>query len=760
MATGLGSVPVNELMAKTASVPSVTPTPADISYEDTAADNSFPDEGGTLDAVVSWPEFKLVGGTWIGPSSEELGWGANFFEGEPEVEGPVFDWMRAGHFGTLYLDSWSGDYLYVPNDNAINGAKDTRSDDFEIEIYDPYAEGSDEPAATQQLTVAINGVNDLPELTSPPAGAHFMDSPGDDTFPGAGGTLTSTDRDLEDAPTYGAVGAVGSAALPGYDHAAKGAYGTLFVNSASGAYLYQPDDAAFERLKTEVQDTFTLTATDESGATVTQPYTATIVGRNDRPLAPVAEEIYAAIGDQALAIPAASGVLAHATDRDGDPLTAVLLAGPSHGVLTLQPDGSFIYTPDAGFTGSDSFIVEARDGDLASTPIRVTLNVGAAAPAAADDVLAISEDRPSLDARTYAGNVLANDAVGASAAAGAAVVSAVGEAASAVGQAVQGRFGTLVLRADGSYTYTLSNTDALIAGEAGVERFAYAIATPGGLSDTAVLEIRVQGEDLEILRAGAFSAHRGADRIGGGEGEDRLAGRAGDDVLAGLGGDDLLWGEEGNDTLLSGEGADQAVGGAGDDVLWLGAGDDHGWGEAGSDAIHGEAGDDRADGGADDDRLELGAGEDRGWGGEGADALVGGAGEDRLSGGSGDDAVEGQGGSDRLWGGSGSDVLEGGSGSDQFNGGEDDDRLVLDGGSDTAWGGAGADVFVAGAGADVVKDFQDGDRIDLSAFFRSFAALESRMEEEDGDVVIDLPGGGNTLTIERVGALDKGDFLF
>jgi hypothetical protein len=33
------------------------------------------------------------------------------------------------------------------------------------------------------------------------------------------------------------------------------------------------------------------------------------------------------------------------------------------------------------------------------------------------------------------------------------------------------------------------------------------------------------------------------------------------------------------------------------------------------------------------------------------------------------------------------------------------------------------------------------------------------MEAEDGDVVIDLPGGGNTLTIERVGALDRDDFI-
>ena len=46
---------------------------------------------------------------------------------------------------------------------------------------------------------------------------------------------------------------------------------------------------------------------------------------------------------------AAPGVLANDTDPDGDPLTAVLVTGPSHGTLTLNANGSFTYTPAANY---------------------------------------------------------------------------------------------------------------------------------------------------------------------------------------------------------------------------------------------------------------------------------------------------------------------------------------------------------------------------------------------------------------------------
>ncbi len=67
--------------------------------------------------------------------------------------------------------------------------------------------------------------------------------------------------------------------------------------------------------------------------------------------------------DTTLTVPA-SGVLANDSDADGDTPTAVLVSGPSHGTLTLNADGSFAYTPNANFNGTDSFIYTPNDGQV------------------------------------------------------------------------------------------------------------------------------------------------------------------------------------------------------------------------------------------------------------------------------------------------------------------------------------------------------------------------------------------------------------
>lgn len=92
-------------------------------------------------------------------------------------------------------------------------------------------------------------------------------------------------------------------------------------------------------------------------------------------LAPVAHNTFTVNGQATLNV-AAPGVLAYDTDPDGDPLTAVLAAGPTNGTLTLNADGSFTYTPLTSLlTFTDTFTYRAFDGKAYSNIATVTIQV-------------------------------------------------------------------------------------------------------------------------------------------------------------------------------------------------------------------------------------------------------------------------------------------------------------------------------------------------------------------------------------------------
>jgi VCBS repeat-containing protein len=81
----------------------------------------------------------------------------------------------------------------------------------------------------------------------------------------------------------------------------------------------------------------------------------------------------------------AVGVLANDADPDGDAISATVASPPSNGSVTLDPDGSFVYVPAPGFTGTDTFTYTASDGVVTSAPATVTLTVSNTAPTGADD---------------------------------------------------------------------------------------------------------------------------------------------------------------------------------------------------------------------------------------------------------------------------------------------------------------------------------------------------------------------------------------
>jgi VCBS repeat-containing protein len=93
-------------------------------------------------------------------------------------------------------------------------------------------------------------------------------------------------------------------------------------------------------------------------------------------VAPVAvDDSYTTAQDTPLSVPA-PGVLANDSDADSDPLTAVQLSSAVNGEAALNADGSFSYTPNTGFTGTDSFTYEAHDNNGGvSASATVTISV-------------------------------------------------------------------------------------------------------------------------------------------------------------------------------------------------------------------------------------------------------------------------------------------------------------------------------------------------------------------------------------------------
>jgi predicted CXXCH cytochrome family protein len=139
---------------------------------------------------------------------------------------------------------------------------------------------------------------------------------------------------------------------------------------------------------------------------------------------------------------AAPGVLSNDTDSDGDPLTAILDTNVNSGSLTLNADGSFTYTPNPGFTGSDSFTYFANDGtanSASAATVNITVTAGGnAPPVASDDSYTTPQDTPL---NIVAPGVLSND------------TDANSDPLTAVLN-TNVSSGSLTLNADGSFTYT------------------------------------------------------------------------------------------------------------------------------------------------------------------------------------------------------------------------------------------------------------------------------------------------------------------
>ncbi len=119
---------------------------------------------------------------------------------------------------------------------------------------------------------------------------------------------------------------------------------------------------------------FTYTVRDITGVASSAATVQLIVRTNTAPTA--VADAYTVNEDEILRREAPVGVLANDSDADGDALGAVLVQGPAHGVLTLEPNGAFTYRGAVDYTGPDAFTYYATDAlGATSATVAVTLVV-------------------------------------------------------------------------------------------------------------------------------------------------------------------------------------------------------------------------------------------------------------------------------------------------------------------------------------------------------------------------------------------------
>jgi parallel beta-helix repeat protein len=152
------------------------------------------------------------------------------------------------------------------------------------------------------------------------------------------------------------------------------------------------------------------TATDPNGNTTEFSADATVVLRVGL-LPHAGDDLYTTAENTPLTVAAGVGVQANDTDPYGFPLTSVLVSGPANGQVTLNPNGSFTYTPNADFFGIDTFTYYDNDGLANSNLATVTIGVTPVnQPPVANPVdISATEDTPLSFPAT---NLLANDTPG------------------------------------------------------------------------------------------------------------------------------------------------------------------------------------------------------------------------------------------------------------------------------------------------------------------------------------------------------------
>ena len=232
---------------------------------------------------------------------------------------------------------------YSPNANYSG------SDSFSYKANDGTADSN---AAT--VTITVNGVNDKPEVANQSVD---VDEDGSVSI-----TLSGSDEE-GDTLSFTVLGQPKNGTLSGTASALS--YSPNANYSGSDGFSYKANDGT----------------ADSNAATVT----ITVNGVNDKP--EVANQSVDVDEDGSVSI-TLSG-----SDEEGDTLSFTVLSQPKNGILSGTAP-SLSYSPNANYSGSDSFSYKANDGTADSNAATVTITVNGVndKPEVANQSVDVDED--------------------------------------------------------------------------------------------------------------------------------------------------------------------------------------------------------------------------------------------------------------------------------------------------------------------------------------------------------------------------------
>ena len=289
----------------------------------------------------------------------------------------------------------------------------------------------------------------------------------------------------------------------------------------------------------ESDETFIVHLISSTNAPISDAQGIGTITNDDPPpnTAPTAEpDSYSTNEDTVLS----ANVLANDSDPDsGDTLTAVLVNGPTNGKLDLNADGTFTYTPNADFNGTDSFTYKASDGSADSNVATVTITVTPVNDAPKIEVVGGTQSTclTNTSART--------------------TLKLTDVETSTTDLTLNHTSSNISLLPNNNVTFAVSTdttrtaTFTTLSGRTGISTVRITVSD-GQASTTSTVRVRAGGNGRDTLSCTSEA--------------DILLGQNGDDTLRGLAKSDVLCGANGNDRLTGGDGADHFGGGSGTDT--------------------------------------------------------------------------------------------------------------------------------------------------------------------------------------------------